>query len=60
MRAYLLEICHLLPFPISKYIILFFVDKHFEKRGNYSKKEREIKENPSTSQFLKSRIKLSK
>jgi hypothetical protein len=48
MRAYLLEICHLLPFPISKYIILFFVDKPFQKRENYSKKEREIKESPST------------
>jgi hypothetical protein len=30
----------MLPLPISKYIILFFVDKHFEKREkNYSKKK---------------------
>jgi hypothetical protein len=39
MRAYVLESCHQLPLPISKYIILFFVDKHLEKRENYSKKK---------------------
>jgi hypothetical protein len=46
MKAYLLEICHMLPLPISKYIILFFVDKHFEKREKTTQKRKRDKKKP--------------
>jgi hypothetical protein len=42
----------MLPLPISKYIILFFVDKHFEKREKTTqKRKRDNKKTPLLLNF---------